>query len=212
MNDAEALTVAQLSIGEYSVIRNQYKTEITGAIMQYLLSNGGKVTTYKNMMRRAIAQYSGDAFWMGYADAGGDADRPDRDDQLWINAKQQGELGFCDMLFQQLREMKRADGMTIPDMQAEAERRAEGYAKTLDGIYSEGKLRGSEDVLAVFDGNDGMESCPECQKWKGKKHKLSFWLKRGLIPGQPGNAAFSCHGYNCQHFLYNAKTGEILTI
>lgn len=212
MDNSQALVIAELSVGEYAVIRGEYRTMVQGSILEYLLTDKAKVTTFRNQMKRAIADYFGDAFWLGYTDGGGDANDPDPDDQAWVNAKQESEFGFCDQLFQQLKELKSAEGITGAEMEAEAARRADGYAKTLDGVYSEGKLRGSKDVMAQFGGTDGAESCPECQKYKGQKHKLSWWLRRGLIPGQPGNAAFTCRGYNCNHFLFNAKTGEILTI
>jgi hypothetical protein len=65
--------------------------------------------------------------------------------------------------------------------------------------------------MLLFTGTDGEESCKTCQKWKGKWHKASFWINRGLVPGQPGNGAFECKGYNCNHFLVD-KAGKIFTV
>lgn len=212
MNDAQLLTIAELSVGEYAPLRSAYKTEVGGALLEYLLTEKVAITKYKNAYKRAIADYFDAAFNQGYADGGGDPSDIDPDAQAWLAAKINSEIGFVDLLFQQAKQLKSDPETTVADYQAEAERRAEGYAKTLDGVYNEAKLRGSRDVLAEFGGEDGAESCPECQKYQGQRHKLSWWIKRGLIPGQPGNGNYSCHGYSCQHFLFNAKTGELLTI
>jgi hypothetical protein len=93
------------------------------------------------------------------------------------------------------------DNLTPGELPDVVDQKAETYTKTVDGVYSEGKIRAGKDVALTFVGDDGAESCPTCQKWKDKRHRKSFWLKRGLIPGQPGNPNFECRGYNCQHYL-----------
>lgn len=199
--------LVQLSTGDYAPIRSAYLMEVSGILTEYLLTDRAKITKYKNAFKRAIASTFYNAFDLGLVDGGGQAPA-EGDDLAWINAKVMAEFGYLDSLFQQLKELK-SEGKDA--WAGEPERRAEGYARTLDGVYSEGKMRGGRDVMLTFDGDDGQESCPECQKWKGKRHKASFWIKRGLIPGQPGNDAFSCHGYNCRHYLFNDK-GEIWTL
>jgi hypothetical protein len=199
---------AQLSTGDYAPLRSAYMMEIAGAMTEYLLTDKARVTKYLADFRRAISETFYPVFELGLVDGGGAAPA-EGDDLDWINAKVAAEQGFAAALFQQLKELK-AEG---PDAWAgEPERRAENYAKTLDGVYSEGKMRGGRDRMLIFDGEDGEESCRQCQRWKGKTHRASFWIKRGLVPGQPGNPAFDCHGYNCNHRLYDAKTGEIWTI
>lgn len=204
--DSRALTVAELAVGDYAPIRSAYAIEIAGIMTEYLLTDKARVTKYVSQFKRAIQEAFYPAFDQGLIDGGGEPPA-EGDDLAWINAKVEAEHGYVEMLFQQLKDL-RAEGQDA--WAGEPERRAEGYARTLDGVYSEGKIRAKKDVMLTFDGTDGQESCPECTKWKGKRHKASFWLKRGLIPGQPGNPAFSCHGYNCQHYLFTDQ-GEIYT-
>jgi hypothetical protein len=211
--DAIALAMAEMSIGDYAPIRSAYKMEIAGWIVEYLLTDKAKITRFKNGMKKAMVTAFPEAFYQGYTDGGGGG-REDvsKEDDAWLTAKMNAEMGYIDMLFQSLKAY-RADPDTTPDdYQAEAARRAEGYAKTLDGIYSEGLLRGSKDEMVQFGGTDGAESCPECQKYQGVKHKISWWVRKGLVPGQPGNPHFACRGYNCQHVLFSVKTGKVYTI
>jgi hypothetical protein len=210
MTDAAALVLAELSVGDYAPIRSAYKMEIGGYILEYLLTEKVKVSKYKNGFKRAIREAFVSAFEQGFFDGGGELPYTG-DDNAWLVAKQTAEDGYVDLLFQQLKELKTDPDLTTADFQAEADRRAEGYAKTLDGVYAEGKLRGGKDVMLTFGGDDGEESCKTCQRWKGKRHKASFWIKRGLIPHQPGNTNFDCGGYNCQHFLFTDK-GEVWTL
>lgn len=194
-----------LEAGDYYSIRSKYKYIIKNSILEYLISNGS-VAGPKNQMKQAMVEAFGNAFDSGYTDGGGDIKEMSEDDNSWLNNRQTIELGYIDSLFDRLRELK--NEAPDDDNTSEVDDRSEGYANTLDGIYAEGKLRGSKNIMLTFGGDDGHESCKTCSKWKGKRHSTSFWVKRGLIPGQPGNQSFACHGYNCKHILFDDK-GEI---
>ena len=189
-----------LSLDEYAGVRMEYELAIQAAMYEYVLDIGGRSTQYKNAFKRAITEYFYLAFQMGYQDGSGLIFPQDANDSdlAWLGAKQTGEYGYVDALFLKLKDLKDES----QDVWAsEISRRTEGYVRTLDGVYNEGKMRGQLDKALTFTGSDGMESCRTCMKWKGKRHRASFWVKRSLVPGQPGNDAFECHGYNCQHVL-----------
>ena len=192
--------------GDYYSIRSKYKYEVKNSILEYLISDSTNIAKPKNQMKQAMVEAFGNAFDSGYVDGGGDVDEMNSSDQSWIANKQQTEFGFIDQLFERLKELKKEE--PDEDNTSEVEDRSEGYANTLDGVYAEGKLRGAKNIMLTFGGDDGQESCPTCSKWKGKRHSTSFWVKRGLIPGQPGNQSFACRGYNCKHILFDDK-GEI---
>jgi hypothetical protein len=205
----KALT--ELSIGDYAPIREEYRLNVWAAITDYLFTEDARVTRFKNSMKKAMTTAFHDAFSQGIQDGGGDyLNDPDPADVEWLAAKQAAEFGYIDSLFLQLKSLKSEAKEDPTATEGEAERRAEGYARTLDGIYSEGKIRGAKNIMLTFGGEDGYESCPECQKMKGKRHKASWWIKRNLVPGQPGNESYSCKGYNCRHFLYDDK-GNVWT-
>jgi hypothetical protein len=206
------LMVVKLALGDYAQTRFEYSATIQGIVREYLYSDNVRITRFRNDFKKAILQAFYPAFELGLSDGGGEPPATG-DDLDWINAKAEAEFGYTDSLFQYLKELKqqaREEGLEI--LSGVAEEKGEGYARTLDGVYSEGKIRGAKNQVLEFTGPDGNESCPTCQRLKGKRHKASWWIGHGLVPGQPGNGSFECHGYNCKHYLFSVKTGEVFTV
>jgi hypothetical protein len=205
------LALVLLSIGDYAPIRSAYSFEIAGIVREYLYTEGNpRVTRFQSLFKRAITEAFYPAFDQGLIDGGGEA--PAQGDDLeWLNAKVAAEHGYAESLFQSLKELKKQseeEGVGIFEGVPEA--RAEGYAKTLDGIYSEGKIRGAGNQMLTFGGKDGKESCGTCQKLNGQRHKASWWIGHDLVPYQ-GNANLDCGGWQCEHILFNDK-GEVFRV
>jgi hypothetical protein len=193
-------TIKALGQASYEGVRATYWLAIYDAVQGYLTSEG-RVTSFRASAQRAMVEAFGSATDAAYVEGGGEL--PLDDDTLaWFNGRVSQETGFIDQLFDGLRE-KRGD----VSAEAEAEARAEAYSRTLDGIFAEAKMRGSENITLEFGGDDGKESCPDCQRMKGKRHKISYILAHDLIP-KPGNNTYRCNGYNCDHYWFNPKNGE----
>lgn len=206
---SEAVTIVALSVGDFVTLRYEYMNTIRAILEEYLSSDKARVTKYRNQMKRAAVSNFGSAFELGFEDGGGGDYRENHtaDDNAWLAAKQQAEMGFIDLLFQDLGVLK---GEGVDAWTGEPERRAESYARTLDGVYNEGRMRGARDKMLTFGGDDGEESCRTCQKMKGKRHKASWWIRHRMIPGQPGNTSYECCGWNCRHYLYDDQ-GNLFT-
>ena len=194
-------------MSNYGAINQEYQISFAAIITEYLYADRATRSVYAEKLKRLVVDYFSMAFEAGWADAGGDPDDIPAKDLSWLLDKKHAEYANIDLMMYSLKEV-RANLKDIPEGEWPAiiDQRTSGYTKTLDGIYSEGKLRGSKsDISLTFVGSDGRENCITCAKWKGKRHRISFWLKRGLIPGQPGNPNFECHGYNCYHYLADDK-------
>ena len=205
------LMVVKLALGDYAQTRFEYSATIQGIVREYLYSDNVRITRFRNDFKKAILQAFYPAFEIGLSDGGGEPPATG-DDLAWINAKADAEFGYTDSLFQYLKELKQQaqeEGLQI--LSGVAEEKGEGYARTLDAVYGEGKVRGAKNKMLTFGGRSGIESCPECIKLMGKRHKASWWIAHGLVPGQPGNTNFSCAGYRCEHFLYDDR-GEIFNV
>ena len=184
----------------YEGVRNTYWAIIYDAVEQYLTGNQ-PITSFRNAMKKGAADAFISAAEIGYEAGGGEL--PMDDDTLaWLGEQQTNEFGHIDDLFMRLR--AEWDGI---DPIHEAFARADGYSATVDAIYAEAKMRGSDNITLEFGGDDGKESCPDCQRMKGKRHKISYILAHNLKPA-PGNDAYQCKGYNCAHYWFNPKTGE----
>jgi uncharacterized cupin superfamily protein len=206
--DAIALAMAEMAVGAYAPVRSAYATEINGAIIEYLFTDKARVTKFRNRYKKAVTDYFDQAFRMGYTDSGGDPKEMDAGDQEWLSAAITGEWGFVDDLFVQMKDVKQE--FTNEEMIAWSAARAEGYAKTLDGVYNQGKLRGLKGIMLTFTGDDGAESCSTCQRLKGKRHSAKWWIKRGLTIFR-GNRSFECGCWQCAHFFMTDK-GEVYTL
>jgi hypothetical protein len=179
---------------------------LEGIISEYL-NAGSRITAYRNQFKQAVNHAFYPAFENGYEEGGGSLPLDDNA-ATWILNRAEQEFDFVDGLFTHLRDdIKKGKGESAFD--AEIAARAEGYAKTLDGVRSQGMAQGSRDVMVCLGGNDGQESCPQCQALKGKWLKLSEVIARGLLI-QPGNTNYECKNFFCQHYWYD-HNGKVYT-
>ena len=210
--DPKVAATAIRAIGDYSGVRAVYILEITNAMVEYMRGYVGMVAS-RNIMGKAMVEAFSDAFETGFMEtAGGDTYEPEREDTDYLAAKMDAELGYIKSLFFSLKEIVSGASIEEPvtdaDIVAEADSRSAMYAKTLDGVYGQGKLRGKKNIMLTMDGPDGKENCETCRKLKaGKSHRAKWWVSHELIPG-PGNEKYECNGYNCQHQLFD-KDGNV---
>lgn len=202
--DAKTAAIAIQAAGDYSSIRTKYSESIAAAVSNYL--GGGNLVGSRGAFKRATATAFVDGFETGYVETAGGEYDPEKEDSAWLASRLDQELAYVDALFVQLKEMRKdkENPLTDADISAYAAAKATMYCRTLDAIYSQGKLRGAKNVMLTFDGEDGQESCPECQQYKGQRHRAKWWVSRDLVPG-PGNENYSCNGYNCKHYLKDDK-------
>lgn len=186
----------------YDSIRVVMKGEIFGAVFGFL-NDDRFIAKYRDQMATAVSRAYVDTADVAYQDGGGELPL-DEDTAAWARSQLDAQLGYIDQLFDDLKELRKGGDF---DAGAEATARAEGYAGSLDAFYGEAKMRGSDNITLEFGGTDGKESCPDCQKLVGKRHKIKYILDNNLIP-KPGNETFACKGYECNHFWFDPKTGE----
>lgn len=184
----------------YDGIRATWWLVVYDAVYEYLTSDR-PVTSFANAMKRGVAEAFFPAAEVAYVEAGAELPMDD-ETTAWLVGEQNKELQFIDELFARLKE--EWEGI---DPEKEALARAEGYASTLDGIFAEAKMRGSENITLEFGGDSGKESCGTCQGLMGKRHTIKYILTHDLIP-RPGNDSFECGGWQCAHGWFNPKTGE----
>ena len=205
------LALAELTLGEYGGLRSEYFMATAGTIREYLYTEGANQARFTTRFRAFIVEYFPQAFEMGLVDGGGAM--PLEPDELdWLNSRIEQERGHASVLFVKLKELKtlaKEEGTGVFEGVPEAH--GEGYCRTLDAIYSEGKIRGAKNKMLTFGGKSGQESCPECHKLMGQRHRAKWWVAKGLIPGQPGNTNFTCGGWQCEHTLFD-DFGEIFRV
>src|SRR5512145_1466531 len=90
---------------DYATIRNSYIDELAAAFNGYLESEGA-ITKWRNDARRAIAEHFDAAFFTGYIDGGGIIAEMPAEARDWFLARQEQEIGYLDMLFQNLKTVR----------------------------------------------------------------------------------------------------------
>ena len=74
------------------------------------------------------------------------------------------------------------------------------WNKTIFKFYQEGLSSANGNMMLLFTGEDGKESCSTCKQLKGQVHRAKVWKARQLRPRvDTGN--FVCGGWYCQHTL-----------
>jgi hypothetical protein len=200
--NAQMLAALKAS-GDYTSIRAEMSGEIHDAVYDYL-TGSGNVTAYRSAMALAVSAAYIAAADAGYQEGGGELPL-DSDTAAWARGQLDAQLGFIDQLFESLRDLRKEGDVNAT---AEALARANGYASSLDQLYSEAATRGAKNKMLTFVGSDGKESCKDCKRMKGQRHRASWWIEHDMVPG---SSAYECGGWQCEHYL-ETDDGERFTI
>lgn len=152
------------------------------------------------VLRDLIRKYGREAYLDGMKDGGVDTVRVlDGDDQAAYRAllAEQSKFvtGFGKVLY-------REDGIT----NAQADLKADlWFNKSILPFYDEGRASADANGMYEFAGDDGAESCKDCQRLNGQRHRMKDWTRKGLRP-RVDTSAFECGGWLCKHLL--VKTTE----
>lgn len=196
----------ELSLGEYSAIRQEYWARIFDAVFTYLTTSQN-INAVKLPMRAAIGTAYPATADMAWIDGGGEL--PLDEDALSVaSAAESAELGYVEELANNLRMLKKDESFNSNEAAAVAERHAEGYARSLDRLYNSIKVLAAGSKMLTFVGDDGTESCTDCQKYKGKRHKAKWWVANDAVPP---NRNFECGGWQCLHVLAD-DSGRVYTL
>jgi len=191
----------------YSDIRRTYWEGTYNAIVDFLKGKSAR-NAFENSMKKAMVDAFVTAAEQAWTDAG--ADLPLEDDALaYVSGVQSGELGYIGDLFANLLLLRKEIGELAQfTAQDTAANRADGYAKTLDSVYANVKLLAKPNVMLTFVGSDGNESCGDCQRYKGQRHRAKWWVANEAVPP---SRHFACKGYKCEHHLVDDE-GNLYTI
>lgn len=210
----KARRVLELSLGEYSRERSAYWAKVYDIVFTYLKSSRPS-TAFKQQFKKAEADTLTNVGEIAWLDGG--SELPLDETALgFMAAKQTEDFGAINVLFENLQLLKKETKAAKEDMDAvaiaEATARADGYARTMDSVYSTVKLLGGKDKMLTFVGIDGQPPsypCRECRRYKGKRHRASWWVAHDAIPGS--HTGFTCKGYNCKHVLID-DGGQLWTL
>jgi hypothetical protein len=185
----------------YDGIRSDYWAVIYDSVEGYLTGNS-PVTGFRNRSATAMSEAFTDAVYEAWYQAG--AELPLTDDAAsWLSERIGAERLNIEGMFDRLK--KEWEGI---DPIAEANARAEGYARTLDALYAEAKMRGMKNQMVTWHLGATEKHCDTCSKLSGKKHRISYLIDNNYIPRKPG-AGMECNGFNCDCRITDSNGKEV---
>ena len=194
---------AMKQAGGYDGVRATYWAAIYDAVYDYLNSVNASVTAFRNGMKKAMVEAFTPAAESGYESGGGTLPM-DEDTNEWLTSRQSAELGFIDVLFNDLKALKKQGDFDITSVTFA---KANGYAATLDTIYSGAKLRGAGNKMLTWRFGDTVQHCDTCSSLDGTRHRAAWFTSRNYIPGGVGSS-LDCGGFNCDCSLED-DNGEV---
>jgi len=192
---------------DIDVLRADLRNRLKDAFSSYAgaSSRGGRA--FISDAKQALQEDLSGAFYAGYREAAGDGAETEDDDESWLTATLSEQQSYLDDAFKSVRGAANDESITEDDI----DNRVEKWGGTLDGVYSQGILRGSKNLMCYFAGDDGKESCATCQRLQsGPNRSVRYILSHGLNP-YPGNPNFECGNWECAHNWFSVKDDSQVT-
>ena len=204
LTSAEKAAIAELKKATkqagYAAARADLWATVYDAVTVYL-NSPSPTTNFVSVVVAAVAQAYLETADIAYVDGGGSLPL-DADTAAWVKAEMDAQFAYVDSMFQTLKELRKEGDF---DAIHEGFRRADGYANSLDILFNNVKTMAAGNKMLTFGGSDGKESCSDCKRYKGKRHRASWWVSHDAVPP---NRGFECHGYRCEHRLYDDQGNE----
>lgn len=162
-------------------------------IMNEALSGNIDRRRWSLLLRSTIRRYSNAAFRDGLADGGVSAE-PNEAEQEIIAEHIAAQSAYVTNLGQHLfkdEKVTREMADQKPQM---------WWNKSIKPMYTAGFASAAANQMMEFGGEDGQESCPDCVRLKGQRHRMKDWVRKQLVPGQDTDN-FQCGGWQCEHRL-----------
>lgn len=208
--DADALVGARLTaiaaIAEKSIneIIRRYTDQLTNLI--YDTFRTGDAVDMRRSHKALLRDVAPLAYTEGMREGGNT--EPDAEDQQVIDEATAdwlaGQREFVDSFAKDVAAAKKDK-----DKQAAILARIEAWVSSLRNFGEAGKLYALGNIFLTFDGEDGKESCEDCQRLKGQRHKRNWWSDRNLLE-RNGNQNYECKRFDPCHHSFFSDDGKVI--
>ena len=147
-------------------------------------------------MRRAhnalVRQLGPQAYIEGLREGGVSADEMESEDkaenQKWVT----GQLAYVNQFAADTVAARDDDGKRAAIMN-----RVGMWVASMENIGGLGVMSARKNKVGTWRLGETQEHCRTCSALHGKRHRLSWFKSRGLIPRETGSTTLDCHGYRC---------------
>lgn len=88
--------------------------------------------------------------------------------------------------------------------------RLELWVAAILALGGQGLMSANGDAMGTWRLGATERHCRTCANLHGKRHRLSWYKSRGLIPREPGSASLECKGYRCDCSIVDDKGNQLL--
>lgn len=157
----------------------------------------------QRQLYRTIQRYGTQAYLNGLADGGVDTEDGELDsaDKRTINRLLNEQAAYVGDL---MKRVYSDDGVSD---ELAAQKAEQWFARSIMPFHTAGLAASGSNPMMEFGGKDGVESCDDCPRLKGQRHRLETWIEKGYVP--PYGANLGCaDGGHCLHTLFQVAGRE----
>jgi hypothetical protein len=191
----------QRSVGE--VVRT-YRDQLTNFVHEAL--NGSMDALDMRRAHNALVRQLGPQSYIeGLREGGIPAEEMDAEDKAEIQEWVTGQLEHVNQFAADAVAARGDDGKRAGIMS-----RLDMWVAAMSTIGGLGLMSSKRNVMGTWHLGPTEEHCRTCPGLNKKRHRLSWYKSRGLIPREPGSTTLECHGYNCQCFVSDDEGNRLI--
>lgn len=161
-------------------------------------------TALRTEHKRLINRIGPDVYIEGLREGGISSDEMDIDDKNTISDWVSGQLEYVNDFAKAVIEAGNDD----------AERQAilnriTLWVASVSSLGNQGLMSAQINSMGTWKLGETELHCRTCAGLHGKRHRLSWYKARGLIPREPGSTTLECRGFRCDCHIYSDK-GDVL--
>jgi hypothetical protein len=187
-----------------SQIVNGYNNRLTNIVKQAFKT--GDAVEMRRAHKALLKNVAFDAYRDGMREGGiAEPDQEDRDvmDEAandWVAGQVEFVNQFAKDAAASKKDKDKRDGILA---------RIDLWVAALRNFGEAGKLYALGNIPLTFDGEDGEESCDDCQRYKGQRHRRNWWADRGLLE-RDGNPNYECGRWPACHHSFKDDSGKVI--
>lgn len=181
-----------------------YRDQLTNFVYETLNGNMDDIS-----MRRAhnalVRTLGPQAYYEGLREGGIPPAEADAEDQaairIWITEQLAHVNPFA------------ADAVAARGDDAKRKRilaRLDLWIESMRTIGNQGLMSAKKNKMGTWYLGGTEEHCRTCAALHRKRHRLSWFSSRGLVPRKPGNEALECRGYKCLCFISDDEGNRLV--
>lgn len=183
-----------------SVLR-EYDDRLTRFAFE-VLNGQMDAVDFRRAHKALIRTVSNDVFAEGWREGGGDPKDTEPDDIALLKDWEREQVGFVNDFAAWLASTDENGKRNWEAKRRQLAERIAAWVLAARNLGEQAAARAKGDPYLTFDGDDGEESCDECREYKGQRHRLSWWDRRGLLK-RNGNDNYGCGRWApCQHHFF----------